>query len=78
MQCCILAFLQLTETKLKNWTKKFGFEDSLSHTMSQYKSFVSKNKIFQEFNKAMQEFNEVCTEWRRETSFGKKAANLKH
>ncbi len=66
MQCCIVAFLMLTESKLKNWTVKYGREERVQQLMNQYRAFVSKNKIFQEFQKAFVEFKEVCEEYRRD------------
>ena len=62
-KCCIVAFLQLTESKLKNWTVKYGSEQRVQQFLNQYKAFVSKNKIFQEFNKAFVEFQQVCSEY---------------
>ena len=47
-KCCIVAFLVLTESKLKNWTIKYGSEEKVKQIMTQYRTFVSKNKIFQE------------------------------
>ena len=58
-KCCIVAFLVLTESKLKNWTIKYGSEDKVKQIMNQYRTFVSKNKIFQEFQKAYIEFQQV-------------------
>lgn len=66
LQCCIVAFLMLTESKLKNWTIKYGKEEKVQQIMNQYKTFVSKNKIFQEFQKAFVEFKEVCDEYKRD------------
>ncbi len=56
----------LTESKLKNWTVKYGREERVQQLMNQYRTFVSKNKIFQEFQKAFVEFKEVCDEYRRD------------
>ena len=58
-----MAFLQLTESKLKNWTIKYGTEATVQQIFNQYRTFVSKNKIFQEFNKAFIEFQQVCGEY---------------
>ena len=58
-----MAFLQLTESKLKNWTIKYGNEVKVQQIFNQYRTFVSKNKIFQEFNKAFIEFQQVCGEY---------------
>ena len=69
-QCCIVAFLVLTESKLKNWTVKYGREEKVAAIMAQYKTFVSKNKIFQEFQKAFVEFREVCDEYRADGEVG--------
>ena len=70
-KCCIVAFLLLTETKLKNWTVKYGREEKVAQIMAQYKTFVSKNKIFQEFQKAYVEFQEVCKEYKKDGHIGK-------
>ena len=63
-KCCILAFLNLTENKLRSWTRKCGNEDNVSHVLQQYKAFVSKNKIFQEFHKAFLEFKDVSEDYK--------------
>eukprot|EP00095_Tigriopus_kingsejongensis_P001452 maker-scaffold207_size258870-snap-gene-1.17 protein:Tk01452 transcript:maker-scaffold207_size258870-snap-gene-1.17-mRNA-1 annotation:"PREDICTED: nesprin-1-like" len=65
-KCCIVAFLMLTESKLKNWTIKYGREERVQQIMSQYKTFVSKNKIFQEFQKAFVEFQDVSAEYKKD------------
>jgi nesprin-1 len=63
-KCCILAFLNLTENKLRLWTRKCGPEDNVLHVLNQYKAFVSKNKIFQEFHKAFLEFKDVSEDYK--------------
>ena len=63
-KCCILAFLNLTENKLRSWTRQCGNEDNVSHVLQQYKAFVSKNKIFQEFHKAFLEFKDVSEDYK--------------
>jgi nesprin-1 len=63
-KCCILAFLNLTESKLRTWTRKCGSEENVVHVLSQYKAFVSKNKIFQEFHKAFLEFKDVSEDYK--------------
>ena len=65
-KCCIVAFLVLTESKLKNWTIKYGSEDKVKQIMNHYRTFVSKNKIFQEFQKAYIEFQQVCDEYKKD------------
>ena len=60
----------LTESKLKNWTIKYGKEERVQQIMNQYRAFVSKNKIFQEFQKAFVEFKEVCEEYRKDGDIG--------
>ena len=65
-KCCIVAFLALTESKLKNWTIKYGSEEKVKQIMNHYRTFVSKNKIFQEFQKAYVEFQQVCDEYKRD------------
>jgi nesprin-1 len=61
----------LTESKLKNWTMKYGREEKVLQIMNQYRTFVSKNKIFQEFQKAFVEFKDVCDEYKRDGEIGK-------
>ena len=65
-KCCIVAFLALTESKLKNWTIKYGSEEKVKQIMNHYRTFVSKNKIFQEFQKAYVEFQQVSDEYKRD------------
>ncbi|KAK6636175.1 hypothetical protein RUM43_009828 [Polyplax serrata] len=65
-KCCLIAFLHLTETKLKNWAIKYGREDNVQQLLDQYKNFVSRNKIFQEFNKAFIDMQQVVEEYKRE------------
>ena len=65
-KCCIVAFLVLTESKLKNWTIKYGSEEKVRQIMGHYRTFVSKNKIFQEFQKAYVEFVQVCDEYKKD------------
>ena len=81
-KCCIVAFLALTESKLKNWTVKYGSEEKVmimimimmiimimikvKQIMNHYRTFVSKNKIFQEFQKAYVEFQHVCDEYKKD------------
>lgn len=63
--------MHLTETKLKNWTVKYGREEQVQQLLDQYKNFVSKNKIFQEFNKAFIDMQQVVEEYKREGDVGK-------
>ena len=66
-----MAFLTLTESKLKNWTIKYGPEEKVQQIMNQYRTFVSKNKIFQEFQKAYVEFVQVCDEYKKDGEISK-------
>lgn len=70
-QCCLIAFLQLTETKLKTWTAKYGHLDKVVQLLDQYRNFVSKNHIFQEFNKAYIDMQAVIEEYKRDGNIGK-------
>lgn len=70
-QCCLIAFLQLTETKLKAWTAKYGRAEKVIQLLDQYRNFVSKNHIFQEFNKAFIDMQAVIEEYRRDGNIGK-------
>ena len=56
--------MNLTESKLRAWTRKCGSEENVVHVLSQYKAFVSKNKIFQEFHKAFLEFKDVSEDYK--------------
>ncbi len=66
-KCCILAFLDLTESKLKSWSVRYGPEETIVHMLEQYRAFVSRNKLFQEFEKAFTEMQQVAEEFKRET-----------
>ncbi|KAJ8984006.1 hypothetical protein NQ317_006860, partial [Molorchus minor] len=70
-KCCLIAFLQLTETKLKTWTAKYGRVDKVIQLLDQYRNFVSKNHIFQEFNKAFIDMQSVIEEYRRDGNIDK-------
>lgn len=70
-QCCLIAFLQLTETKLKSWTAKYGHVDKVIQLLEQYRNFVSKNHIFHEFNKAYIDMQAVTEEYKRDGKIGK-------
>ncbi|VEN42511.1 unnamed protein product, partial [Callosobruchus maculatus] len=71
-KCCLIAFLQLTETKLKAWTAKYGRVDRVIQLLEQYRNFVSKNHIFQEFNKAYIDMQAVIEEYKRDGNIDKK------
>lgn len=71
LQCCLIAFLHLTETKLRGWTVKYGREDKVQQLLDQYTNFVSRNRIFQEFNKAYIDMQQVVEEYKREGNIGK-------
>lgn len=65
-KCCIIAFLNLIETKLRGWTGKFGREDKSKQMLQQYNDFVHKNKVFDEFGKAFLDMKYVVEECRRD------------
>ena len=65
-KCCILAFLDLTESKLKSWSVRYGTEETIILMLEQYRAFVSRNKLFQEFEKAFTEMQQVAEEYKRE------------
>lgn len=67
----MIAFLHLTENKLRAWTVKYGYEDRVQVLLDQYKNFVSRNRIFQEFNKAYQDMQQVVEEYITEGKVGK-------
>ncbi|KAF5308513.1 hypothetical protein FQR65_LT06178 [Abscondita terminalis] len=70
-KCCLIAFLQLTETKLKGWTVKYGRVDKVVQLLDQYRNFVSRNHIFQEFNKAFIDMQAVIEEYQRDGNINK-------
>lgn len=65
-KCCLIAFLNLIENKLRLWTGKYGREDKAQQLLDQYRNFVSKNKIFQEFGKALVDMQQVVEEYKRD------------
>lgn len=65
-KCCIVAFLNLIENKLRVWTGKFGREDNARQMVQQYNDFVHKNKVFQEFGKAFIDMQQVVEECKRD------------
>ncbi|XP_025834538.1 nesprin-1 isoform X2 [Agrilus planipennis] len=74
-KCCLVAFLQLTENKLKGWTVKYGRLEKVVQFLEQYKNFVSKNNIFQEFNRAYVDMQAVIEEYKRDGNIEKKQVN---
>ncbi|CAG2068940.1 unnamed protein product, partial [Timema podura] len=38
-KCCLIAFLHLTETKLRGWTVKYGREEKVQQLLEQYRNF---------------------------------------
>lgn len=65
-KCCLIAFLNLIENKLRLWTGKYGREEKAQQLLDQYRNFVSKNKIFQEFGKAFVDMQQVVEEYKRD------------
>ncbi|XP_033150837.1 nesprin-1 [Drosophila busckii] len=65
-KCCLIAFLNLVENKMRGWTGKYGQEEKVAQQLEQYKNFVSRNKIFQEFQKAFVDMQQVVDEYKRE------------
>lgn len=70
-KCCLIAFLNLTEAKLRGWTAKYGRVEKVIPLLEQYRNFVSKNHIFQEFNKAFIDMQAVIEEYKRDGNPGK-------
>lgn len=64
-KCCLVAFLNLTEIKLRGWTVKYGRLPEVEKFLEEYQNFVSRNKIFHEFNKAFVDIQQVIDEYRR-------------
>ena len=73
-KCCLIAFLNLVENKLRGWTAKYGREEQVQQLLEQYRNFVSRNKIFQEFNKAFIDMQQVVEEYKRDGNITKKEA----
>lgn len=65
-KCCLIAFMNLVETKLRQWTVKYGREPQAVQMLEQYKNFVNRNKIFQEFSKAFVDMQHVVVEYKRD------------
>lgn len=65
-KCCLVAFLNLIETKMRPWNGKYGREDKAKLLLQQYNDFVHKNKVFQEFGKAFMDMQQVVEECRRD------------
>lgn len=65
-KCCLVAFLNLIETKMRTWNGKYGREDKAKLLLQQYNDFVHKNKVFQEFGKAFMDMQQVVEECRRD------------
>lgn len=65
-KCCIIAFLNLIENKLRLWTGKYGHEEKSKQMLQQYNEFVQKNKVFEEFEKAFVDMKYVVEECRRD------------
>nr|XP_022915902.1 nesprin-1 isoform X7 [Onthophagus taurus] len=74
-KCCLIAFLQLTEMKLKSWTSKYESLDKVVQHLEQYRNFVSKNHIFQEFNKAFIDMEAVIEEYKRDGNISKRESS---
>lgn len=70
-QCCLIAFMELTENKVRSWTVKYGTEQRVQQLLDQYNNYVSKHKIFQEFNKAFIDMQHVIEEYKRDGNIGK-------
>lgn len=65
-KCCLIAFLNLIESKLRLWNGKNGREDRALQLLEQYRNFVHKNKVFQEFGKAFVDMQHVVEEYKRD------------
>ncbi|XP_031632357.1 nesprin-1 isoform X5 [Contarinia nasturtii] len=65
-KCCIIAFLNLIENKLRLWSGKFGREDRSKQMLQQYNDFIHKNMVFEEFEKAFVDMKHVVEECRRD------------
>lgn len=68
----MIAFLHLTENKLKAWTIKYGRQQDVLQLLEKYNHFVIGNNIFQEFNKAFIDMQNVVQEYKHECSIGYK------
>lgn len=71
-KCCLVAFLNLVENKLKAWTAKYGRQDKVQQLLDQYVNFVSKNKIFEEFAKAFVDMQQVVEEYKKDGNITKR------
>lgn len=71
-KCCLIAFLNLIESKLNGWTGKYGRENDVQQLIEQYRNFISRNKVFQEFNKAFIDMQQVVDEYKRDGDSSKR------
>lgn len=62
-QCCLIAFLNLTENKLRTWTVKYGRRADAARLLDEYNRFVVGNDVFREFDKAMADMRDVVREY---------------
>ncbi|XP_071454862.1 muscle-specific protein 300 kDa-like [Hetaerina americana] len=69
-KCCLIAFLHLTEMKLRGWSGKYGREDKVQQLLDQYRNFVTRNKVFQSINKAYVDMQQVVEEYKRDGNIG--------
>lgn len=64
-KCCIVAFTELTKSKLATWTGKYGRIENVRALLDDYDNFVTKNKIFQEFDRAYIDIKQVAEEYKK-------------
>ncbi|CAG9579065.1 unnamed protein product [Danaus chrysippus] len=64
-KCCIVAFTELTKSKLATWTGKYGRIENVRALLDDYDNFVTKNKIFQEFDRAYVDIKQVAEEYKK-------------
>ncbi|KAG5889994.1 hypothetical protein JTB14_035906 [Gonioctena quinquepunctata] len=65
-KCCLIAFLQLTETKLKNWTAKYGHKKEIAETDLFMRDIAERWKnVSMELRCVQSMLEEVVAYWRR-------------
>lgn len=67
----MIAFLNLTESKLKGWTVKYGREEDVQAMRDQYTNYVTRNEIVKEFKKAFSDMQNVVKEYKKDGNIGK-------
>lgn len=69
-KCCLIAFLNLLETKIAN--VRYGDEDVVKYSLEQIRNFLTRNKIVEEFEKALVDMRQVIEEYKMDGNLTRK------